>query len=129
MTRLLIDEHIRPDSAVAHTWLRADDGRVAIDADDGPLGVLSEDALLVVLRRYGRPLDDALALDLAAAPRLDLAGGRAILRLHWRAAVDAAARDWLVLVEPDRDPVAALAPGVAAALRYLAARLTGERDR
>lgn len=123
--RLLIDETIRPDSTVARTWLRLEAGRLAVDAEDAPLGVLSEDAVLVVLRRYGRALDADVALD--GAHRLDLPSGRALLRLRWRAAVDAAARDWLVLVEPDHDPVAALCPGVAAALRYLAARLTGER--
>ena len=124
----LIDEHIRPDSAVVRVSLRVTDGHVVVDEDDAPLGTLSIDAVLVVLRRYGRPLDDGVA-DLSGSPRLDLDRGRAIVRLHWRAAVDAAARDWLVLIEPAREPVAALAPGVAAALRYLAARITDERAR
>lgn len=120
----LVDEHIRPDSTVARVTLRLDGGRVVVDEDGAPLGALSIDAVLVVLRRYGKPLDAEVAL---AGPRLDLDGGRAIVRLHWRAAVDADGRDWLVLVEPERDPVAALAPGVAAALRYLAARISAER--
>lgn len=127
MTPFLIDEHIRPDSTVARVTLRVTGGHVIVDEDDAPLGALSIDAVLVVLRRYGRPLDDEVARELADAPRLALDAGRAIARLRWRAAVDAGPRDYLVLIEPDREPLAALGPGVAAALRYLAARLTSAR--
>lgn len=120
-----IDEHIRPDSTVVQVALRVDGGRVVVEEGGAPLGALSIDAVVVVLRRYGKPLDASVALE--GAPRLPLGDGRAVVRLHWRAAVDADARDWLVLVEPGREPVAALSPGIAAALRYLAARVTAER--
>jgi len=125
MTSFLIGEHIRPDSSMVRVTLRVEGHHVVVEEDAAPLGALSIDAVLVVLRRYGRALDDSVSLD--GAPRLALDGGRAIARLHWRAVVDADARDWLVLLEPDREPLAALAPGVAAALRYLAARISSER--
>ena len=126
---LTIDEHIRADSSVVRTHLRLDpDGQhMHIDVDGGTSGALSAAAVIHVLRRYARPLDDSVVADLAAAPRLSLADGSAIALLHWRAAVDAAGRDWLVLLVPGSEPQAALANGVAAALRYLVLRLQDER--
>ena len=127
MTRLLIDEHIRADSRVVRTWLRPVAGdRVAIDVGldrDPPdtLAALSAAAIANVLRHYGKPLDDQVAADLDRAERLAIGDGLEVARLHWRAAVDAAGRDWLVLLAPGAEPVAALAPGVAGALRFIAA--------
>lgn len=126
--RLLIDEHIRADSRVLRTWLVPDflAGRVAIEAgtDDEPPAVLASltaGSVAHVLRHYGRPLADELAGALAAAPHIVLAPGLVIARLHWRAAVDADGRDWLVLVADGAEPLAALGPGVAGALRFIAA--------
>ncbi|MBK9030002.1 MAG: hypothetical protein IPL61_01465 [Myxococcales bacterium] len=120
MTAFVIDEHIRPDSTVERTALAARGGELALVIDLVERGRVTELALVVVLRRYGRPLDRAVAAELAAAPRLALSGGRALARLHWRAAVDAGARDWLVLCEPGAEPLAALSPTIGAALRHLA---------
>jgi hypothetical protein len=136
-TRLLIDEHIRADSRVVRTWLRPVVGdKVAIDVGvDGEvaetLASLSAGAVAHVLRHYGRPLSDEVAAELERAERLAIGGGFEVARLHWRAAVDAAGRDWLVLLTTGTDgdgggagagePIAALAPGVAGALRFIAA--------
>lgn len=125
--RLLIDEHILADSSVVRTHLRVDGANVRIDVDGGTSGALSAGAVVHVIRRYARPLDADILPLLDAAPRLALADGSAIALLHWRAAVDAAGRDWLVLLTPDNEPQAALANGVAAALRYLVLRLQDER--
>ena len=129
--RLLVDEHIRVDSQVVRTYLAIDGDRVRVEleAPGGATtgGALSAAAVVHVVRRYARPLDPEVAAQLDGAPRLDLAGGVALVRLHWRALVDADARDWLVLVAPGEEPQAAMATGVAAALRYLVARLAGER--
>ncbi len=125
--RLLVDEHIRADSLMVRTWLSRDGERVVIEVDRGVGGALSAAAVMHVIRRYARPLDGEVAAGLAAAPRLELGGGAALAVLHWRAAVDAAGRDWLVLIAPGDEPQAALASGVAAALRYLVARLEEER--
>ena len=129
--RLLIDEHIRADSRVLRTWLVPVAGvKIAIEVgvDDEPpaaIAALTAASIAHVLRHYGRPLADEVAADLAAAPRLELAPGLVVARLHWRAAVDAAGRDWLVLLATDAEPLAALAPGVAGALRFIASGRAG----
>jgi hypothetical protein len=126
-SRLLVDEHIRADSRVVRTWLRPVPGdKVAIEiVVDGEapetLATLSAAAVAHVLRHYGRPLADEVAAELEMAERIAIGGGLAIARLRWRAAVDADGRDWLVLLAPDAEPLAALAPGVAGALRFIAA--------
>jgi hypothetical protein len=124
----MIDEAIGADSTVARTHVSRDGDHIRIDVEGGTSGVLSVAAVTHVIRRYARPLDDTVAPLVADAPRLELPGGAALALLHWRAAVDAAGRDWLVLVTPGDEPQAALAGGVAAALRYLVARLAGERE-
>jgi hypothetical protein len=125
--RLLIDEHILVDSTVVRTHLRVDGDHVHVEVDGGTSGVLSAAAITHVVRRYARPLDDDVAALVDAAPRVAFPGGAALALLHWRAAVDAAGRDWLVLLAPGEDPQAALSSGVAAALRYLVLRLQDER--
>jgi hypothetical protein len=128
--RLLVDEHIRADSVVVRTWLARTPGqgdKVTVEVEPGTGGVLSAAAVMHVMRRYARPLDDEVIAGLAAAPSLTLPSGAALHLLHWRAAVDAAGRDWLVLTAPDDEPIAALSAGVAAAFRYLVARLADER--
>ncbi len=138
-SRLLIDEHIRADSRLLRTWLRPlgggadagkDAGRIAVDVglDDEPaetLATLSAGSVAHVLRHYGRPLDEEVAVGLGASERIRLAPGLELARLHWRAAVDAAGRDWLVLIADGAEPVAALAPGVAGALRFIASGRSG----
>ncbi len=131
--RLLVDEHIRADSRVIRTWLRPDAaaGRIAIElgVDDEAvttLAALTAGSVAHVLRHYGRPLADELLPELAAAPHVELGPGLVVARLHWRAAVDAAGRDWLVLIADDAEPLAALAPGVAGALRFIAAGRAAE---
>ena len=125
--RLQIDEHIRADSAVVRTWLRRDGDRVHVEVEPGTRGALSIAALQHVVRRYARPLDDEAAAGLASAPSLALTAGTALHILHHHAPVDATGRHWMVLSAPGAEPVAALASGVAAALRYLVARLADER--
>jgi hypothetical protein len=125
--KLLIDEHIQADSTVVRTHLRVDGDHVLVDVEGGTGGALSAAAVMHVIRRYARPLDPEVAALVAGAPRLALPGGAALALLHWRAAVDAAGRDWLVLLAPGDEPQAALSGGVAAALRYLVLRLQDER--
>ncbi|HUQ01944.1 MAG TPA: hypothetical protein VM261_05575 [Kofleriaceae bacterium] len=124
---LLVDEHIQADSTVVRTHLRVDGDHVHVDVEGGTSGTLSASAIMHVIRRYARPLDPEVAALVADAPRIALPGGAAIALLHWRAAVDAAGRDWLVLLVPGDEPQAALSGGVAAALRYLVLRLQDER--
>jgi hypothetical protein len=127
VARLLIDEAIRADSSTVRTHLSLDGAHVRIEVDGGTSGALSAAAVAHVVRRYARPLDADLIPLLDDAPRLALPDGSALVLLHWRAAVDAAGRDWLVLMTSADEPHAALATGVAAALRYLVLRLQDER--
>jgi hypothetical protein len=126
---LTIDEHIRADSSTVRTHLRLAPGgeHIHIEVDGGASGTMSVGAIVHVIRRYARPLDDALVDGHPAPPRLPPPAGTAIALLHGRAAVDAAGRDWLVLLVPGEEPQAALSNGVAAALRYLVLRLQDER--
>jgi hypothetical protein len=127
VSQLLVDEHIQADSSVVRTHLRVDGDHVRIDVEGGTSGALSATAVKHVIRRYARPLDPEVAALVADAPRIALPGDTAIALLHWCAPVDAAGRDWLVLLAPGEEPQAALSGGVAAALRYLVLRLQDER--
>jgi hypothetical protein len=121
---VLIDEHIRPDGAVTRTTLEAiGPDRVRLAADDGVTGELSAAALEKVMTRYGRPLDPAVAV---TGDAITLGDAR-LARLRYHAPVDAEARDYLVWQAPGSEPLAALANGVAAALRYLVLRIAEER--
>jgi hypothetical protein len=121
---VVIDEHIRADGELVRTHLEvADGGKVRIVADD-VRGELSVAAVEKVMSRYGRPLDPDIPV---TGDAIDLGAAR-LVRLRFKAAVDADARDWLVWAAPGAEPLAALATGVAAALRYLVMRLTEERE-
>ncbi len=118
----LLDERILTDGRVARTWATADGDRLRLADDDGTAGALSVAALDRVMARYGRELDDAIALD---GDHLALADRR-LRRLRYRAPVDAIARDYLVWERPGELPVAVLATHLTAALRYLVLRLASE---
>ena len=123
---MLPDDRIRPDGRHAKTTATlVDDGRLLIaDDGEGVLGHLSVAAIDRVMVRYGRPLEDDVAV---ADPGVELPGGYRLRRLHFHAAVDAMGRDYLVWERPDGEPLAAIGPMVTAALRYLVLRLAGER--
>jgi hypothetical protein len=116
VTRLLIDEHLVGDGAPVRTWL--EDG--AIRRGDEPALRLPAGAIAAVMRRYGRPLEDGIEYVLVEEVAID---GGALRRIQFRAAVDAASRDWLVWIAPDTEPLAALATMIAAPLVHLAARV------
>jgi hypothetical protein len=118
---MLVDEHILPDGSVSRVHLTAAGDRVLLQADGAPRA-LPLSALAAVMRRYGRPLE----AEVAPAPDdavLDFPDGSGLRRFAFRAAVDAAARDYLLWIEPGREPLAALATSIAAALAHLARRV------
>lgn len=124
MQRLLLDERITGDGRHVRTWATLDSGKLHVDDDDGSSGPLSVAALDRVMVRYGRALDDTLAL---AGECLELGDGRRLRRLRHHAPVDAEPRDYLVWERPDEAPLAVIATHATAALRYLVLRLDGER--
>lgn len=122
---MLIDEHIAADSRVMRTFLGpgtappAQGGVcVRLRCDSGIHGELALAALDIVMRRYGKPLDPDIAV---TGPRVELGAGTWLTVLSFRAAVDAAARDYLVWSTAGSEPVAALSGSVSAALRHLVA--------
>jgi hypothetical protein len=125
VTRLLIDERIRADGSIARSWASVVGERLALRDDDGANAELSRAALERVMCRYGRPLDQTVAL---SGDSLDFGGGHRLRRLRHHAAVDAEGRDYLVWERPTGEPLAVIATHAAAALRYLALRLAGERS-
>ncbi len=60
------------------------------------------------MRRYGRPLDEAVPL---AGPALELGEGRRLVQLRFRPRFDVIARDYLVLEAPPEPPFAELSTG------------------
>jgi hypothetical protein len=125
MQRLLLDERITADGRHVRTWATLDAGalHVADDDDPGRERVLPIAALDRVMVRYGRALDDTIALGDA----LDLGDGRALHRLRYHAPVDTEGRDYLVWVRPGEPALAVLAAHATAAMRYLVLRLDAER--
>lgn len=115
---LLLDERIRPDGSHARTWATCDGDRVRIVDDDSPVGELSVIAVDQVMRRYGRPLDAAIALEGDSLT----CGTCKLRRLRHHAIVDAEGRDYLVWERPDDEPLVCVAATVTAALRFLVAR-------
>lgn len=118
--RLLLDERILADGAHARTYGAVAGGRLRVDDDAGPSGLLSVAALDRVMVKYGRPLEPGLT---ASGEALDLGEGRRLRRLRFHAVVDATGRDYLVWERPGHEPLAVLATHATAALRYLVLRL------
>ena len=131
VTEILIDESLRDDGSPRQMFLV----RVPANAGAGPphlrvvddgaeLGVISAGVMARLMHRYGRPLDSQVE---PPGDGLALGAGRSVGRLAFRAAVDAASRDYVVLCEPAREPLAALGRHIATALRHVLARAREER--
>lgn len=119
---LLLDERIRADGSHSRTWATSDGDRVQLRDDDGAGGALAVEVVDHVMRRYGRPLDDAIALAGDA-----LRCGRFTLRrLRHHALVDAEGRDYLVWERPGEEPLVCVAATATAALRFLLDRISRE---
>jgi len=118
---LLLDERILADGSISRTRASVSGAKVHIEDDDGTAGALSVPALDRVMTRYGRALDESIAL---GGDALELAGGYRLSRLRYHAAVDAEGRDYLVWERPGGEPLAVIATMVTAALRYLVLRLS-----
>lgn len=73
------------------------------------------------MERYGRPLADHARGMLDERPALDLGGGATLVMLRYLARFDVIARDWVVLVREEKEPVCELATSITAALLYLVA--------
>ena len=114
--RLLVFERVTDDGSAERTYLVRDDEGVVLETG-GAGARLPPGAVEAVMRRYGRPLDDSVALSGAAMP---LGDGRRIVHLRYRPRYDVIAKDYLVLELPSEAPLAELSTSVVAALTHLA---------
>lgn len=106
------------------TRLSCDGGQLAI-AVGADLLPLPDGALETVMKRYGKPLDvetDATNV----IERLHLGAGRSLVRFRFLARYDVIAKDYLVLYEPDAEPLCELATAIAAVLDHLARRFAAQ---
>ena len=120
--QLLIDEHIREDGSIRHTYLAVGSTgpgqpvTIRLLDGDSPPAQVSIGVIAALMKRYARPLEDD---PVAEEPILRLGGGRSLEGYQFRAAVDAWSRDYLVWRQPGAEPMAVLGRQVAAALRFL----------
>ena len=131
VTEIVIDESLGDDGEPRQMVLvriptnaGQNEARLRVVDHGVDIGMVSAGVLAGIMARYGRPLDNQVA---APARGLDLGGQRSIGRVQFRAAVDAASRDYVVWRAPDREPLAALGRQLATALRYLLERANKRR--
>jgi hypothetical protein len=94
----------------------------ASGAPERTLLPLPESAVGVVMRRYGRPLEEAVH---GEGPALPLEDGASLSRFRYLARFDVIGLDYLLYRAPGGEPLAAPAAPVTAALRHLASRAEG----
>lgn len=115
--RLLLHERAVAEGS-ERTWLATEDGHLFVEVEGGARTELPVAVLDVVMRRYGKPLAEDIALE---GTRL-VVEGRTIAMLRYRPLYDVIAKDYVVYVAPGEPPVAELATAVTAALSYLLRR-------
>jgi hypothetical protein len=116
--RLLLHEHALADGAFERMWLEMDGDRLVLHVEGEPKKEVPLQVLDIVMRRYGKPLDDDVGID---GPRLVIAD-RTIAMLRYRPRYDVIAKDYVVYAATGEPPVAELATAVAGALQYLVRR-------
>ena len=118
IARLLLHERALADDTVARTWLEVDGDHLVIYADGESKEEVPLQVLDVVMRRYGKPLDDGVTVE---GPHLVVAN-RTISMLRYRPRYDVIAKDYVVYAVAGEAPLAELATGVAGALAFLLRR-------
>ena len=119
---------------MVHEWVSATGAleRLEVGIRDGALvvRVAAEEALLPlavlerIMQRYGKPLDESVALE---GPSVDVGEAGVLRRIRHRGFYDVIARDFIVWQAPGGEPLAELATAVSAALVHFveAARRAG----
>ncbi|HUH03370.1 MAG TPA: hypothetical protein VML75_15340 [Kofleriaceae bacterium] len=115
---MIIDDAIGGSGETIQTRLSVEGSSLLLEVTGRASVALPGHTATAVLRRYGRPLEHPPAI----LERLELPDGAWLGRMRFHAVVDAEGRDYLVLGDATREPVAAIATTVAAALRFLAER-------
>lgn len=119
---LKIREFADTGGVLSAIYLLDEDGVLKIGNQAASVA-LPENALAVVMARYGAPFDpDAPIAEVAT---LTLGDGRTLRHVRHLAGYDVIARDYLVYEGPGLTPSCALSTTVARALEHLAAVLPG----
>lgn len=116
MSRLLIDERSAGDR-FERVELEVDRDVVAMYVDNTRFGELPIEAVVGVMKRYGKPLEQDVIVPRGSG--LALGDGVELVMLRFLARYDVIARDWLVLVTPD-ETLGEMAVTVTPALEHLA---------
>lgn len=106
--------------ALTRTRLRVVDGVLYLEVGDESLP-LPRGALDVVMRRFGKPLDERFE-ELPAEETLDLGEGITLSRFRFLRRYDVIACDYLAFRVPHEAPLCEMATSVTAALHHLARR-------
>ena len=113
--RLLLHERALAEGAFERTWLELESERLFLVVEGEPKKEVPLQVIDVVMRRYGKPLDDDVNVD---APGLVIAD-RTIAMLRYRPRYDVIAKDYVVYTAEGGRPVAELATAVTGALVFL----------
>jgi hypothetical protein len=116
MAMLKIHEFVLPSGELSSVFLQRDAETLLLVGEDGELA-LPPGALRAVMLRYGAPFDPDAATESHGV--LDLGGEASVRHVRHLAGYDVIARDYLLYVEPELEPLCAMATNVAGALRYL----------
>jgi hypothetical protein len=113
--KLLLHERTLPDGRLEKTWLEVENGLLFFCVEGQPKAKVSQLVLEGVMRRYGKPLADEVAVN---GPRLDV-DGCTLSILRYRPRYDVIAKDYLVYHPTGGTPLAELATAVTGALAHL----------
>ena len=116
--RLLLHERALADGAFERTWLETACDGLVLHVEGEPKKDVPLQVLDVVMRRYGKALEDDVSID---GPRLVVAD-RTIAMLRYRPRYDVIAKDYIVYRVAGGPPVAELATAVAGALAFIVRR-------
>jgi hypothetical protein len=122
VSTLTIHERLGEDGARETVEVGVEDGALVVSVA-GVATLLPMEVLERVMERYGKPLEDGVALD---GPSIDLGGGSALRVIRHRGFYDVIARDFVVWEGVGREPLAELATAVSAALVHFVGVARGE---
>jgi hypothetical protein len=127
LTGLVIHESFNEAGARETVVVSTEEDGALVVSVDGAATQLPMVVLERVMERYGKPLEDGIALDGDGSARVDLGNGSVLHRIRHRGFYDVIARDFVVWTSPGREPLAELASGISAALVHFvnAARRVG----
>jgi hypothetical protein len=122
LNALCIYEELTATGQGLKTWLRLQEGALVLDNAHDAV-VVPDGAIATIFSHYARPLAADVASQICQLPYLRVCSvASPLLKLHplrHLARYDVIARDFLVLSQPEAEPLAELATTIAAALSHV----------